>query len=531
MLGRTLRFITRKNFNITAQTRLFHTRPIKFSAPVPTEEEIERDRAKRYDFDTPLNWETPNLPKDVVLPNWFKELVNTPGNREKLFTYDVMFIEPENYQLSTFSWDKHVYNKTPSQTAIVTKDLPPQQALEQTPMYHIQNLITKTDLVKLSGGKNKRYLLVAEAYGLAESQDLPTKYSASSPSYLWLDFESSQPKFLVQLSPAFPPLLWIPIKPEIEAMNRFFRELILLESTSVGRHLEKFDLMLTDIGFGPESYKNEPEKLRDKLLSYLNEKVDPNTKQFKTQFFEEHPNHAHFFLGNVSSAQELESHLMNNPFVFNTPILLGSSNRFVANNSVVVSMFRTVYSRATLVIECRLDLNMELGDGGQGGSDRVVPVFVHVMYPDNQRVSRPAPDRMNRIFNTNYPENMPIDVIGALFGQVVRDAKGIYKEFKEMTDRAKAEDDDSIPSLAIAHLGVLRYERFEEDVFNLYHDHKDPYVRLACIKGAIEMGLKSRIEECAKQEKTQDILDIINKVLANWKENVVNGVRFPIPKK
>jgi hypothetical protein len=262
----------------------------------------------------------------------------------------------------------------------------------------------------------------------------------------------------------------------------------------------------------------------------LNNNVDPNQPEFREAHFEEYPNHAHFFIGNVSSPQDIEHHLMNNPFVFNTPILLGSSNRFVSNNSVVVSIFRTVYSRSVIVTECRLDLNMELGDGGHTESDRMIPVFVHVLYPDNQRMSRPGPDRINQMFKTNYPSNIPVDVIGALFGNTIKDSQGIYKEFVEMIN-TKQDGEDVVPSLAIAHLGVLRYPNFEEEIFEKYYKHPDTYVRLACVKGATEMGLLINLKKMLKIEKNGEVKDVLEKVIKNWDTQTINAIKFPIPNK
>jgi hypothetical protein len=472
--------------------------------------------------------QTPNTNKSetISVPEWFKELRDDPDVRKRLYNYDVDFLDPSEYKLKIFDWEHHKY-KHPTSNASTTPEL--HEEVHETPLYHIQRLIPRTDLIKLCGGKGKKYLLVGESYGFADSRDFPTKYSASNPSYLWLDLESDQPKILVQLGLAFPPLLWIPLRATVDALVRFFKELIEIEATSVGRHVQEFDRILQEIDFGPEMYEKDPEKLRDRLFKFLNDKVDPNQPAFRQAHFDEYPNHSHFFIGNVSSPQDIEHHMMNNPFVFNTPILLGSTNRFVSNNSVIVSIFRTVYSRSVIVTECRLDLNMELGDGGHTESDRMIPVFVHVLYPDNQRMSRPGPDRMNQIFKTNFPSNMPVDVIGALFGNSIKDAHGIYKEFYEMVE-SNDEEDNAPPALAIAHLGVLRYDRFEQDIFNLYHNHPDHYVRLACVKGATEMGLKHRIEEMRKAEKNGEVRDVIEKVLKGWDNDVVNGVKFPVPK-
>ena len=128
---------------------------------------------------------------------------------------------------------------------------------------------------------------------------------------------------------------------------------------------------------------------------------------------------------------------------------------------------------------------------------------------------------------TNFPSDTPVDVIGALFGNTIKDSKGIYKEFKEMVEK---DTEGDVPALAIAHLGVLRYERFEQDIFDQYYRHPDHFVRLACVKGATEMGLRDRIAEMLKQEKNNEVRDVIEKVLGNWDTATVNAVKFPVPK-
>lgn len=439
----------------------------------------------------------------ISLPHWLEEMKSNKSLLKELKEqYDVQFYPIEQCKIIQFPNIKLANSSMKEEQ---------ESFKEEGIMWHINHLLSETDYVKMSGGR-KEYCLVGESFYFPDFRDFPVNFTPTHRSYLWIDLNASQPKLMIQISVATPPILWIPIKPSLEALGRVMEEFLTVESVSASRHLTDFEDSLQAIGFDSEKLaKGELtyEKIRDKLLERLKNDVDPFSRKFKELHNHEYENEVCLFMGNVADAKDMEISMMNNPFVFNTPVLLGSSNRFVANNPVVRSIFRTVYSRSVISIEVRCDLFMELGDGGRGASDTMLPVFARIQYPSNKRMSKPGPERMNRLYNTCYPEDMPVDVIAACFGNSMRDYNYFLKEIQYLQQNAITD----IPIQLLAYLAILKYPKWEEEIFNIYSTHREPMVRMACVKGAGELGLKERLQEMRKVEKKSDIQTAIDKTL------------------
>eukprot|EP01080_Neovahlkampfia_damariscottae_P000222 gene222-4468_t len=338
----------------------------------------------------------------------------------------------------------------------------------------------KSDLLKLSQN-NKEYILIGESYGFADFQDNPVRFHPLNSSYLWIDPESETEKVLLQLTKEVPPLLWIPLKPNSEALKRTFDEFMEIEAVMIKDNIRPVDDMLKTID-DIESH----EKKRNALLEYV-DRIDPK------DVINPHPNTVTLYVGAVETAESVEVSMMNNSFIFNLPRIRGSTNKIVKNTQISSSKFESIVSRSIITIDVRNDLHMEL----EGG--KLIPCFAKINYPDNDRMSRPCTARYNRIFGSDYPENMPIDVICAFFGNQMKGYQSLRREIKETEENTE----NNIQPYYIAQLAALNDPDFKK-VFERFYQHKDPLVRIACLKGAAEFNMKDKIEKMEKIETNLD---------------------------
>ena len=80
---------------------------------------------------------------------------------------------------------------------------------------------------------------------------------------------------MIQISVATPPILWIPIRPSLEALGRVMEEFLTAESVSASRHLTDFEDSLKAIGF--DSEKLAKGELTGK--SDINPSLDPHSQE------------------------------------------------------------------------------------------------------------------------------------------------------------------------------------------------------------------------------------------------------------
>nr|CAG4717668.1 unnamed protein product [Naegleria fowleri] len=466
-----------------------------------------------------------------LLPEWFKSsLYNNEEAKKALSEFDVQFYEQPT--IKTFPDVDNNPHATPG--------------LDKT-MFHLRpDSLSDADLSKLcfvQRGKTKDYICVGEAYYFPLFRDLPVHYTPSCPSLLYIEKPDNSsgkeqtPKILYQIAPFVPPMFWIPLKPSSESLRRLFEEIMDIETNNVTRHLQFHEDLLSRIGFkleklkelenDPKSSEKEYNELHIKFLDYINKTLDPNKLEFKERVLQEYPNQMSLFLGNVPKLEILEQSFMNNPFIFNTPVLLGSSNRFVSSESVQTSMFHTVFSRSLIVLEARFDLHV---DFSSNSSDVMIPIFARIMYPSNQRLSKPCPERMNKVFGTNFPADLPVDVCLALFGQKNSSAESILAELLEQVkqdeDMIKAGLMENIPenvfnpSIPIAHLAILRYSNWKTEIFERFKNHLIPSVRIACVKGCLELNMLEELREFRAQETHNEVLQYTDESIARLEKKL-----------
>ncbi|KAG2388171.1 hypothetical protein C9374_001021 [Naegleria lovaniensis] len=465
-----------------------------------------------------------------LLPEWFKtSLYNNEAAKKALSEFDVEF------------YDKPFIKTFPD----VDKNPHETPGLDKT-MFHLRpESLSDADLSKLcfvQRGKTKDYICVGEAYYFPLFRDLPVHYTPSCPSLLYIEIPDSSgkeqtPKILYQIAPFVPPMFWIPLKPSSESLARLFDEIMDIETNNVTRHIQFHENLLSHIGFKLEKLKeleNDPKsaekvynELHIKFLDYINKTLDPNKLEFKERVLQEYPNQVYLFLGNVPKLELLEQSFMNNPFVFNTPVLLGSSNRFVSSESVQTSMFYTVFSRSLIILEARFDLHV---DFSSNSSDVMVPIFARVMYPSNQRLSKPCPERMNKVLGSNFPADMPIDVCLALFGQKNSNAETIASELLEQVksdeEMVKAGMMENIPenmfnpSIPIAHLAILRYGKWKTEIFDRFKRHSIPSVRIACVKGCLELNMLEELKAFRSSETHHEVLQYVDESITRLEKKI-----------
>jgi hypothetical protein len=70
----------------------------------------------------------------------------------------------------------------------------------------------------------------------------------------------------------------------------------------------------------------------------------------------------------------------------------------------------------------------------------------------------------------------------------------------------------------------LQYPYFDQ-IFDNYYKDKDYLIRIACVKGAAELGLKSHIKKMEKIEKKSEVIAIISTILEKWDYMKVNNLK------
>ena len=70
---------------------------------------------------------------------------------------------------------------------------------------------------------NRTYVCFCDAYPFPDRRQLPTSVG-TEPCHLWVSPQSATPTVYLQLSPLFPPLMWIPVKPTASAVRHVLAE-------------------------------------------------------------------------------------------------------------------------------------------------------------------------------------------------------------------------------------------------------------------------------------------------------------------
>lgn len=88
-------------------------------------------------------------------------------------------------------------------------------------------LLPDADKIRLSYGRDRKFLKVGECFAFPSFRDCPVRFSSTQRAYLWIDPQAKQDKILFQMTECFPPLLWIPLRPSTETLKKLFDGIVM----------------------------------------------------------------------------------------------------------------------------------------------------------------------------------------------------------------------------------------------------------------------------------------------------------------
>ncbi|KAF8276690.1 hypothetical protein TcBrA4_0121810 [Trypanosoma cruzi] len=372
------------------------------------------------------------------------------------------------------------------------------------------------------GNEEAEYTIIGEAFAFPDREDAPVVNEPQHACRLLWDHNSPSEKLLVQLSEHFPPLLWHAVRPSMDSLKRIFSEFLEVDAQHMKKHLPYYESVQNSIETATKETLSgtlSPVSIKDRFVEDMRRR-DPKTLEL------DYPHEHNIFLGTSPHFRLLEDKMMkSNPFVFGWPLLLSDGNEHLEGTSLRMAAFRTIYSKSLLMFHTRLDLQVDhrLARLEEGDEEEIlleVPVFCTVNYPQNTRLcgGRPLVQRFNDVMGTSYPFDTPVDVLAALAKETTtKGVRELLEELKFLTvastrapevERVIRISEDQLSSnrilgqlaYTIIYLALLSYERFIEDVFEVYKGHKSDLVRVACAKGAGIVERPDLIEQLVAAE-------------------------------
>eukprot|EP00667_Euglena_gracilis_P011591 EG_transcript_11845 len=427
-------------------------------------------------------------------PGWIAEMRRC-SDHDKQYTvsYEIDFYNEERFRPTKFTFDPKVWDAI---------DMP--QAVK--------------DKLCLNDPDHE-YVLIGEGFTFPDNNDNPVVNSPSVPASFYWDPASPTPKMLIQIGPHFPPALWLPAKPDYPALKRIFSEFLTTDAHMMKKHMLYFEGLQRQMEerAGTTLAKIQPERMRD-LIVDDRRRVDPASIGLDWE------RTSRLYLGVVDHYQQAEASFMNNPFLFAWPMMLGHENHHQLESLAKTSIFRTVYSKSMLIVEGREDLQVDPTAPAEQQCAFHVPLFATVNYPANQRMCGGAAlvRRWNALFGSEHALDTPVDVLAACIGNLMAGPASLLANVEQFTKalgsgtlspRERNECASSIAML-IAHLAVLRAPTWKTDILERFCFSDVPAIRIACAKGAVELGLRAELQSVARQEPDPRVRQIMDFLLA-----------------
>lgn len=488
-------------------------------------------------------------------PKWIGELKRQGKTQEKSLSYDLKIFDEMIWQRLPFSFDalQQQHQSTNASSGKGANATAPQLSFWDTHTLP-SNVRSKLCL----GNEAKEYTLVGEIFPFPDRDDSPVVNEPRFMARLWWDHESPTEKLLIQLSPMFPPLLWLSIRPTLDALRKVFREFLNADAAHMKENLPYFEELQSRVEAQTKEKLGDglsPQTLREAFVDGMRQR-DPATLRLDwtgaasvvwTEEAASAPPKEHepfpvpamptvwnAQIGTTEHFRLVEDNfLKRNPFVFGWPLLLSDGNVHMEGSPMKCCAFRTIYSKSLLLIHSRLDLQvdskmMKLPSGRGGDEDHDghnvvldIPVFLTVNYPTNVRLSGGAAfvKRINDAFNTSFPSDMPIDVIAALLREpFVKGVVELRKDIAFLTLAAEKVPHDLERTIRLAtqhnatnrilgqlahtivYLAILEDPKWKQDCYDLFCAHPCEMVRMACAKGAEVLGAPELIEALVAKE-------------------------------
>lgn len=281
------------------------------------------------------------------------------------------------------------------------------------------------------GDVGKEYVHFANTYAFPERYQLPTSLG-TVPAKLYVDPSNAAPVVYLQLSPDFPPAMWLPIKGTASSVRRvvaaFAQMSALHRDWYHDSYVERYETAQRVMQLQRLPLDNEGDVLR--FMAF-----DARNAPLQQAPLREFRNHQELFLGEYDDPERLLEHLELCPFLFSIPHLRTVTDPHaehmiptIEGPGVALSAFRCIYSKAVLAITVQLSAEVKLPpqdpetfqflwSDSQVVPKVKIPVFARVIWPDNTRLCGGGQlnRRLNHFFGTEFAPDIPVDAVMALF--------------------------------------------------------------------------------------------------------------------
>lgn len=291
---------------------------------------------------------------------------------------------------------------------------------------------TVEERVKLCGGdRQKEYVHFCNTYPFPERYQIPTSLG-TVPAKLFVDPASPTPLVYVQLSEDFPPALWLPVKPTAAAVRRVLGAYAAMAALHAQRHHEGYERRYEEarrvMTLQQLPVEDEGDVLR--FMAY-----EARNVSYPDAPVREFANAQTFFLGEHDDPERLLEHLDLCPTLFSICPMRTVTNLHqehmvptIEGPGVAPSLYRCIYSKALLLVQVQLSAEVKLPPqdpeafrfmwkDSQVVPKMKVPVFVRVLWPDNERLCAGGllSRRFNHLFGTEFAPDIPPDALFSLY--------------------------------------------------------------------------------------------------------------------
>ena len=432
----------------------------------------------------------------LAAPTWASQLRHDAHSAEKSISYDIKIYDEMIWRRKRFTFSETLWDPS-NMTSILRQRL-------------------------CLGDENAEYTVIGEAFPFPDREDSPVVNEPHAICRLLWDHNSATEKVMIQLGDAFPPLLWITVKPTLAALKKVFGEFIDADAKHMMKYLPYYEKVQNALETQSKEKLGETlsnTRVKDKFIEDMR-KRDPRTLDL------DYPEEFNVFLGTAPHFRLVEDTMMKkNPFVFGWPLLVGDGNHHLEETPLRMCAFRTIYSKSMLLMFSRMDLQVDHRQSQIDPTDEPevvleVPVFATINFPTNTRLCGGSSlvARYNQVMGTSYPLQTPVDVLGALSSEATqKSAVELMHELKFLkqasekapeVERVVRVSQDMLSSnriigqlaFTIVYLALVGHDRFVEDVLQEFRRHPSDMVRVACAKGAQLLSRPDLVLELADAE-------------------------------
>ena len=431
---------------------------------------------------------------------------------------------------------------------------------------------TETRVKLCLGGQGTEYVCFSEAYPFPDRRQLPTSMG-TTPCKLWVKPSDTVPIVYIQLGEHFPPATWLPVKATAGAIRRVLGEFAGVAVLHRDRHHANFESMLARA----KAILTQSNMAADdsSVLRYAAYDAGKVTEAHAPT--NEYRNYQDFFLGEYDDPSLMLEYLSLCPTLFSLPHMRTDANiheeEFVPTiegPGIATSLFRTVYSKSLVHVKVHLSCEVKLPPQDIEGFQKLwsdvdrtavpksrIPIFVRVSWMDNEKMCGGSAlvKRFNKLFQTEFALDMPIDLCMSLF-YTMQWAKEMpnFLGIHGMRDRldglleaaSHPENQKALPYPGTRELTNPQYTIEERigmhvqylahmgdpssaDLIKTLHSAGSAPIRMGCAKAALELGdrqlfhyitssepvgrMQHYMTKLVVKRKKRDLTDAIPKIL------------------